>query len=131
MKHIVSDEKSAVEYIQMILNEWEVWQTHHTGLVEAMKILLSANKKLTDEVDRLKLSLAAETERSESRKEADISEILELRLKVEQIFEEIDNALHDMAMEYYNAGHPEYFAVCEMVHHKVVRHIEKKYTEGK
>lgn len=34
-----------------------------------------------------------------------------------------------MAMEYHNAGHPEYFAVCEMVHHKVIRPIEKKYTE--
>lgn len=47
-----------------------------------------------------------------------------------EIFEEIDNALHDMAVEYANAGHPEYFAVCEMVHHKVIRPTEKKYTEG-
>lgn len=45
------------------------------------------------------------------------------------IVAELDNALHDMAMEYHNAGHPEYFAVCEMVHHKVIRPIEKKYTE--
>ena len=46
-----------------------------------------------------------------------------------EIITEIDNALHDMAMEYHNAGHPEYFAVCEMVYHKVIRPIEKKYTE--
>lgn len=46
-----------------------------------------------------------------------------------EIFAEIDNALHDMATEYANAGHPEYFAVCEMVHHKVMRPIENKYTE--
>jgi hypothetical protein len=46
-----------------------------------------------------------------------------------EIIDEMDNALHDMAMEYHNAGHPEYFAVCEMVHHKVIRPIEKKYTE--
>lgn len=46
-----------------------------------------------------------------------------------KIVAEIDNALHDMATEYANAGHPEYFAVCEMVHHKVIRPIEKKYTE--
>ena len=46
-----------------------------------------------------------------------------------EIFEEIDNALHHMAVEYHNAGHPEYFAVCEMVYHKVLRRIEKKYTE--
>jgi hypothetical protein len=47
-----------------------------------------------------------------------------------ELIAEIDNALHDMAMEYYDAGHPEYFAVCEMVHHKVIAPIEKKYTEG-
>lgn len=49
--------------------------------------------------------------------------------RASEIFEEIDNALHDMATEYTNAGHTEYFAVCEMVHHKVMRPIEKKYTE--
>lgn len=48
-----------------------------------------------------------------------------------EILSEIDNALHDMAMEYANAGHKDYFAVCEVVHHKVVRPIEKKYeSEG-
>ena len=51
--------------------------------------------------------------------------------EVEKIFAEIDNALHDMAMEYHNAGHPEYFAVCEIVHHKVVSKIEKKYIGDK
>lgn len=44
-----------------------------------------------------------------------------------EIIKEIDDALHDMATEYHKAGHPEYFAVCEMVHHKVIRPIEKKY----
>ena len=48
-----------------------------------------------------------------------------------EILEEVDNALHDMAIEYANAGHNTYFAVCEMVHHKVIRPIEKKYeSEG-
>lgn len=47
-----------------------------------------------------------------------------------EIFEEIDNKLHDMAVEYHKAGHPEYFAVCEMVHHKVIRPVEKEYTES-
>lgn len=49
--------------------------------------------------------------------------------KATDVAREIDNALHDMAIEYANAGHPEYFAVCEMVHHKVIAPIEKKYTE--
>ena len=48
-----------------------------------------------------------------------------------EIFAEIDNALHKMATEYHQAGHPEYFAVCEMVHHKVMRSIEKKYESEK
>lgn len=47
-----------------------------------------------------------------------------------EVLAEIDNRLHDMAMEYANAGHKEYFAVCEMVYHKVLRAVEKKYTEG-
>jgi hypothetical protein len=48
-----------------------------------------------------------------------------------EILREVDNALHDMAMEYLAAGHRNYFAVCEVVHHKVVRPIEKKYeSEG-
>lgn len=51
--------------------------------------------------------------------------------KASEVITEIDNALHDMAMEYHAAGHPEYFAVCEMVHHKVITPIEKKYTEGR
>jgi hypothetical protein len=47
-----------------------------------------------------------------------------------EIIREADTALHDMAHEYINAGHPEYFAVCEMVYHKVIRRIEKKYAES-
>ena len=49
---------------------------------------------------------------------------------VREIFEEIEKALHGMAMEYIKAGHPAYFAVCEMVYRKVLRPVEKKYTEG-
>ena len=48
-----------------------------------------------------------------------------------EIIEEIDDSLHKMATEYVDAGHPIYFAICEMVHHKVIRPIEKKYeSEG-
>ena len=46
-----------------------------------------------------------------------------------EIINEIDDALHKMATEHVDAGHPIYFAICEMVHHKVIRPIEKKYTE--
>lgn len=48
-----------------------------------------------------------------------------------EIITDIDDALHKMATEYANAGHPEYFAVCEMVYHKVIRSIEKKYESEK
>jgi DNA repair ATPase RecN len=47
-----------------------------------------------------------------------------------EIISEMDNRLHNMAMEYANRGHKAYFAVCEMVHHKVIRPVEKKYAEG-
>lgn len=45
-------------------------------------------KELIEENERLNLALLATTERSESRKEADISEILELRLKVDELSKE-------------------------------------------
>ena len=44
-----------------------------------------------------------------------------------EILEKIGNALYDMATEYADTGHYAYYAVCEMVHHKVIRPIEKKY----
>ena len=47
-----------------------------------------------------------------------------------KVIDDIDDALHKMATEYVYAGHPEYYAVCEMVYHKVLRPTEKKYTEG-
>ena len=47
-----------------------------------------------------------------------------------ELISEIDNSLYDMAVEYHRAGHPVYFAVCEMVHHKVIAPIEKKYTKS-
>ena len=51
---IIDDEKSAVAYIQMILNDWAVWVTHHKTLVQALKYVLSANKRLTKENERLR-----------------------------------------------------------------------------
>ena len=49
---------------------------------------LALIKELIEENERLNLALLATTERSESRKEADISEILELRLKVDELSKE-------------------------------------------
>lgn len=68
----------------------------------------------------LSLSLAALLHHKGYRKATEVAR---------EIITEIDNALHNMAMEYHNAGHSEYYAVCEMVHHKVIRPIEKKYAE--
>ena len=48
-----------------------------------------------------------------------------------EIIAEIDNRLHDMAMEYAKADRKDCFCVCEMVHHRVIRPVEKKYTEGR
>ena len=38
----------------------------------------------------------------------------------------VDNSLHELAMEYANAGHKDYFGVCENIHWKVVRKIAKE-----
>lgn len=45
------------------------------------------------------------------------------------ILQEIDSALHDIALKYAEAGHKDYFAVCENIHYVVVSPIVKKYTE--
>ena len=44
-----------------------------------------------------------------------------------EILKEIDNALHDLAIQYSNSGHITYFAVCENVHHTVVSKVAKQY----
>lgn len=43
-----------------------------------------------------------------------------------EILDEIDNALHDLAM-CYAKGHKDYYAVCEYVHLKIIGKIAKKY----
>ena len=63
-------------------------------------------------------AIAEELDNAGYRKISDIAK---------EILKEIDDALHKMATEYADRGHPTYFAVCEMVHHKVIRPIEKKY----
>ena len=45
-----------------------------------------------------------------------------------EILDEIDNALHDLAMSYADRGHKDYFAVCEYVQLKVISKIAKKYS---
>lgn len=47
-----------------------------------------------------------------------------------EVIKELDDGLHDVALAYYEGGQRAYFAVCEVIHHKVIRPIEKKYTEG-
>ena len=44
-----------------------------------------------------------------------------------EILDEIDNALHDLAMFYADIGHKDYGAVCEYVHLKVISKIAQKY----
>lgn len=43
-KCVINDEKSAIEYIHYVLNEWGEWKTHHTTLVQALELLLNANE---------------------------------------------------------------------------------------
>lgn len=43
-KVIINDEKSAIEYIRYVLNNWDEWKTHHTTLVQALGMLVNANE---------------------------------------------------------------------------------------
>ena len=43
-KIIIDDEKSAVEYIKSVLNEWDSWKNHHIYLVQALEKLLTINE---------------------------------------------------------------------------------------
>lgn len=43
-----------------------------------------------------------------------------------EILQETENLLHECAMEYANAGHKDYFGVCEVISHKVVRKLAKE-----
>ena len=85
-------------------------------LIEMLRSVPVAGKTYEEYIEAIADMLIAEG----YRKASDVAR---------EIFEEIDDALHNMAMEYANANHKDYFAVCEMVHHKVIRPIEKKYTE--
>ena len=50
------------------------------------------------------------------------------REEAKQILQEVDDSLNELALEYYNAGKPTYYCVCEVIHHKVISKILKKYT---
>ena len=44
-KHIIiEDERSAIEYIETVLSEWDAWKSHHVTLVQALEILVQAHK---------------------------------------------------------------------------------------
>ena len=57
------------------------------------------------------------------------ADVVPRREFVAQIISAIDDRLHEMAMEYANAGHMAYFAVCEMVHHKVLNKVFREYSQ--
>lgn len=50
------------------------------------------------------------------------------REQAKQILQEADDKLNELALEYYNAGKQPYYCVCEVIHHKVISKILKKYT---
>ena len=43
-----------------------------------------------------------------------------------EILQEVENLLHECAIEYANAGHKDYFGVCENISWKVIRKIAKE-----
>lgn len=68
------------------------------------------NSELCDDIDSLIYKL------KQARKET-----------ASKIISAIDKALHDLAMQYANAGHTTYFAVCENVHHAVASKVAKQF----
>lgn len=46
-----------------------------------------------------------------------------------ELMEKLDSKLNELAMEYANAGHKSYFAVCEVIYHKVLKTVFKEYEK--
>ena len=67
----------------------------NTIYIELCKDALSLIKELTEDNEYLKTQLTAAEARYESRKESDLEEVLELRLKVEELTEENERLRED------------------------------------
>lgn len=50
---IIEDEKSALDYIETVLSDWDAWKSHHVLLVQALEVLLKSHQKLTIENEKL------------------------------------------------------------------------------
>lgn len=82
-------------------------------------------KKSTDEEKAVSYEEAKDT--NELKFEI-ASKVREKAVKdtAKEILQEAENLLHECAMEYANAGHKDYFGVCEIISHKVIRKIAKE-----
>ena len=82
--------------------------------------LQAENERLTDK----NTELAGDFEKGY---EAALEEMWDFVVEdtVKEILQEAEDLLHDVAMEYANAGHKDYFGVCENISWKVIRKIAK------
>lgn len=106
------------------------------ALIEHIRVLehnwASAEESLANSVknsDEIFAEQKAEIERLTERIDTGVSACMSCdeshNRKVKEILQEVDNLLHEAAMEYANAGHKDYFGVCENIHWKVIRKIAK------
>lgn len=80
------------------------------------------NAELQKQVDELTAKLQCPTDITEAVKPF-VSQAVKDTAK--EILQEAENLLHECAMEYANAGHKDYFGVCENISWKVIRKIAK------
>ena len=46
--------EKSINYVEDVLENWTMWQTHHNNLTQAMRDILSLVKELTEENERLR-----------------------------------------------------------------------------
>ena len=49
--------EKSIDYVEDVLENWTMWQTHHNNLTQVMRDVLSLIKELTEENERLRKNL--------------------------------------------------------------------------
>ena len=93
---------SAEEY-----SDYLTLQSNYANAKERCEKLQADNERLYRNIGKFKESVRKKT--------------------AKEILSDAEKELHKVAMEYANAGHKTYFAVCENIHHKVISPLAKQF----